>query len=106
MATCENLQLVKFTYHSRKRYWSIIDQAMDKMNWIQPNDLSFCTHFVISMLFLSVKASRPMMYQYLTVDVIKSIKGKHGTIDQTMFKTIDQYRFDSLIFEEAHLKVI
>ena len=58
------------------------------------------------MLFLSVKASHPMTYQFLTVDMVQSIKGNCGTIDQTMFKTMEQYGFDSLIFEESHLKVI
>ena len=103
-ATYENLQLV-VPFHEEK-YWSIIERARDGGNWIQPIDLSFCTHFVISMLFLSVKASRPMTYQFLTVDMVQSIKGNCGTIDQTMFKTMEQYGFDSLIFEESHLKVI
>ena len=103
-ATYENLQLV-VPFHEA-RYWSIVERAGDSENYIMPNDLSFCTHFVVSLLFLSVKASRPMTYQYLTVEMIESIKGHQGTIDQTMFKTMEQYGFDSLILDESHLTAI
>ena len=103
-ASYENLQSV-VPYHE-KRFLTLITQAKEKDNFIAPNDLSFCTHFIVTLLFLSVKATRPMTYQYLTVDMINSIKGENGTIDQTMFKTMQHYGFDSLIFEETHVKAL
>ena len=44
-----------------------------------------------------VKASRPMTYKHLTVEMIKSI-GENGIINQTLFKTNGKYGFDSLLF--------
>jgi len=41
-----------------------------------------------------VKASRPMTYQYLTVDMIATVREKGGFIDQKTFKTAGKYRFD------------
>ena len=38
-----------------------------------------------SLLFLTVKASRPMTYQYLKVQMVESI-GENGIINQTIFK--------------------
>ena len=44
-----------------------------------------------------VKASRPVTYQFLTVQMIESI-GENGIISQTIFKTKEKYGFDLLIF--------
>ena len=71
---------------------------------VGPYDLSFCTHFIAGVLFLEVKASRPMVYQHLTVDMIKSIKTDQ--IDATIFKTQERYGFDTLIFEANHIHVL
>ena len=103
-ASYENLQTV-VPYHE-PRFLAIINQAREKDDFIPSHDLSFCTHFVVSMLFLSVKATRPMTYQYLTIEMVESIKGNGGTIDQTIFKTMRQYGFDSLIFEEPYVKAL
>ena len=103
-ATYEDLQTV--IPHHEPRFVSIIAHSKEKDSFVPPYDLSFCTHFVVSLLFLSVKATRPMTYQFLTVEMIDSIKGDNGTIDQTMFKTMQHYGFDSLIFDECHLKAI
>ena len=45
-------------------------------------DLSFATTFVVAVLFLLVKTSRPMTYQYLTVPMFRSVNYA-GIIDQT-----------------------
>jgi hypothetical protein len=37
-----------------------------------PHDLSFATSFVVSILFLKVKGSRPMTFQFLTMQMIDS----------------------------------
>ena len=62
-----------------------------------PHDLSFATAFLLTAMFLKVKGSRPMTYQFLTVEMMKSAL-KNGIIDQTHFKTEGTYGFDSLLF--------
>ena len=62
-----------------------------------PHDLSFATLFIVAVLSLMVKASRPMTYKHLIVEMVNSI-GKNGIINQTLFKTNEQYGFDSLLF--------
>ena len=103
-ASFEDLQKV-VPFHE-KRFVDIISKASNKENFITSRDLSFCTHFIAGLMFLDVKASRPMTYQHLTVTMVQSIGGEKGTIDQTMFKTMEQYGFDSLVIEENQLRAI
>ena len=94
-ATLEDLEKV-IPYHS-DRYKQVIRNCEHRNNVIPPHDLSFSTSFVVSIMFLLVKASRPMTYQFLTVNMVKSIT-KEGFIDQTVFKTNDRYGYDTLMF--------
>ena len=50
--------------------------------------MTFATKFVAVYLFM--KGSRRMTYQYLTVDMIATAKEKGGFIDQKAFKTEEQ----------------
>ena len=52
-----------------------------------------------------VKASRPITYQFLTVQMVESIS-ENGIINQTIFKTKEKYGFDSLIFSNDVLTLI
>ena len=52
-----------------------------------------------------VKVSRPMTYQSLTMQMVESI-GENGIITQTIFKTKENYGFDSLIFSNDVLTLI
>ena len=98
-------ELQKFIpYHSEK-YKPIILNASSPFSSIAAHDLSFATSFIIAALFLMVKASRPMTYQFLTVQMVNSI-GENGIINQTIFKTKDKYGFDSLIFSNDVLTLI
>lgn len=101
-ATPEDLQTV-IPYHSEKYQQIILNAASS--TFIPPHDLSFCTAFIVAVLFLMVKASRPMTFKYLTIDMIKSAQ-LNGIIDQTKFKTQDRYGFDSLIFNTNVLTLI
>ena len=106
-ATLDEMQSV-LPYH-QPRFTRIIAEAKKGSDAVRPYDLSFCTHFIVAMLFLDVKASRPMTYQLLTVEMVQSIKeneGQKGVIDQSQFKTSECYGFDSLIFEQQHLEVL
>ena len=44
-----------------------------------------------------VKASRPVTYKHVTLEMIKSI-GENGIINETLFKTNGKYGFHSLLF--------
>ena len=80
-------ELQKFIpYHSEK-HKPIILNASSSFSSIAVHNLSFATSLIVAALFLMVKASRTMTYQFLTVQMVKSI-----------FKTKDKYGFDSLIF--------
>ena len=57
-------------------------------------------------LFIKVKGSRSMTYQYLTVDMIATAKEKDGFIDQKTFKTSGKYGFDSLVLTNADMQVL
>ena len=56
--------------------------------------------FMPIFLFLHVKGTRPMTYQYLRVDMFENAKGNNGFMDQKKFKTATTYGFDSLTLEK------
>ena len=91
-ATLAHLQKV-IPFHAN-RYKKIILNSTTPSSCIASHDLSFATSFIVAVLFLMVKASRPMTYKHLTVEMIKSI-GENGIINQTLFKTNEKYGFDS-----------
>ena len=70
-AKLEELQKV-IPYPSEK-YKQIILNAPSPFTSIAAHDLSFATPFIVAALFLMVKASRPMTYQFLTVQMVESI---------------------------------
>lgn len=102
-ATLEEMQQV-IPYHG-DRFAQILLNASVETTCVPANDLSFCTAYIVAVLFIMVKASRPMTYQYLTVAMIKNIS-PDGIIDQTVFKTQDKYGFDSLIFSQQVIDII
>ena len=65
----EELQKV-MPYHSEK-YIQIILNTSSPFASIEAHDLSFATLFIIAALFLMVKPSRPMTYQFLTVQMVE-----------------------------------
>ena len=83
-AKLEELQKV-ILYHSEK-VKQIILNASSPFTSIAAHDLSFATSFIIAALFLIVKVSRPMTYQFLTVQMVESVS-ENGIINQTIFKT-------------------
>ena len=54
-------------------------------------DLTFSTRFIATFLFLRVKDTWPMTYQYLTIGMVNQGKNNTGYIDQKLFKTADKY---------------
>ena len=88
----ELLEVVKFHL---PRYENTVKICKSNPARVNPSDLTFPTKFVAVYLFIKVKGSRPMTYQYLTVDMIATAKKKAGLIDQKTFNTAGKYRFDS-----------
>ena len=61
-------------------------------------DLTFATQFIATFLFLRVKGTQPMTYQYLTIGMVK--KGKRN---QELFKTAGKYVFDSIVLDKVSI---
>ena len=99
----ELLEVVKFHLPCYKNTVKICKLSQAQVN---PSDLTFATKFVAMYLFIKVKGSRPMTYQYLMVDMIATAKEKAGFIDQKAFKTAGKYGFDSLILTDANMQVL
>ena len=99
----ELLEVVKFHL---PRYENTVKICKSSPAQVNPSDLTFATKFVAMYLFIKVKGSRPMTYQYLTVDMIDRAKEKGGFIDQKTFKTAGKYGFDSLILSDANMQVL
>ena len=99
----ELLQVI--TYHL-PRYETVLKLCRESLAKATPSDLSFSTRFVAVYLFIKVKGSRPMTYQYLTVDMVQSAKTNGGFIDQKKFKTTGKYGFDSLYLTDTSMQVL
>ena len=88
------------------RYEVVLKACKDKPGAVSPLDLSFATKFLAVYLFIKVKGSRPMTYQYLTVEMVRTAKTNGGFIDQKMFKTAGKYGFDSLFLTDTSMQVL
>ncbi|KAK3736446.1 hypothetical protein QZH41_000024 [Actinostola sp. cb2023] len=93
------------TYHL-PRYETVTKLCKEKAKKATPSDLSFATKFVAVYLFIKVKGSRPMTYQYLTVDMVETAKSNGGFIDQKKFKTTARFGFDSLYLSDTSMQVL
>lgn len=102
-ATLEEMQQV-IPYHG-ERFAQLVLMANNKEAIVPSHELSFATAFIVAVLFLMVKAARPMSFQFLTTKMISGINDQ-GIVDQCMFKTQEKYGFDSLIFEKPVLDIL
>ena len=55
-------------------YEQTVKTSQNDGGQVNPSDLTFATKFLATYLFIKVKGSRPMTYQYLTVDMVKAAK--------------------------------
>jgi len=99
----ESLEVVTFQLPS---YENTVKLCKNSPGQVNPSDLAFATKFVAIYLFIKVKESRPMTYQYLTVDMVKTAKENGGFIDQKDFKIAEKYAFDSLIVTDTSMHVL
>ena len=79
-------ELQKVISSDSEKYKQIILNASSPILSIAGHNLSFATSFIVAALFLVVEASRTMMFQFLTVQMVELI-GENGIINQTIFKT-------------------
>ena len=103
-ATLEEMEKV-IPYHTPK-YEYVWTKCNDHVETPSVSELSFATRFIVTFLFLRVKCTRPMTFQYLTLDMVNAAKSNGGYVDQTLFKTNDKYIFDTLILSEDVLKIL
>ena len=103
-ATLEEMERV-IPYHIDK-FKNIIEKCKSQTPLPSRQELCFCTRFVTTYLFLRVKCSRPMTFQFLTLEMIKKAKTNNGFIDQREFKTAERYLFDTLIITEEVLTIV
>ena len=99
----ELLEVVSFHL---PRYEQTVKTCQNDPGRVNPSDLTFATKFVATYLFIKVKGSRPMTYQYLTVEMVKEAKANGGFIDQRTFKTAGKYGFDSVILTETSMQIL
>ena len=86
-ATLENLQDV-IPFHL-EHYKTTLEICQENPRSVTSKDLTFATRFIAVYLFLNVKATRPMTYQFLTVEIFQDAKQYDGFVDQKKFKTAD-----------------
>lgn len=103
-ATLEELLEVVACY--LPRFENIFKACKGKPATVSPLELSFATKFLAVYLFIKVKGSRPMTYQFLTVEMVRIAKTNGGFIDQKMFKTTGKYDFDSLFLTDTSMPVL
>ena len=87
-------------------YENVLKACKDKPGTVSPLELSFAAKFLAVYLFIKVKGSRPMTYQYLSVEMVRSAKNNDGFVDQKMFKTAGKYGFDSLFLTDTSMQVL
>ena len=92
-------------FHS-EHYRNILEKCKAVSATISPADLIFATRFIATVLFIHVKGMRPMTYQYLKVEMFYKAKSTNGFVDQKKFKTVANYLFDSLLFDQASMDLI
>ena len=73
---------------------------------MRSKDLTFATRFIAVYLFLNVKGTRAMTFQFLTVEMFQDAKQWDGFVDQKKFETADSYSFDSFKLDSTSIKVV
>ena len=103
-ASLEEMESV-IPYHIFK-FKEIVNKCKVQQPLPNKQELTFCTRFITTFLFLRVNCSRPMTFQYLTLPMIEKAKQTDGFIDQREFKTTGKYLFDTLILTEEVFMVL
>ena len=62
------------------RYENTVKTCKASPDQVKPSDLTFATKFGVVYLFIKVKGSHPMTYQFLTVDMARTAKDNEALI--------------------------
>ncbi|XP_066924531.1 uncharacterized protein [Clytia hemisphaerica] len=105
-ATLEEMEVV-IPFHM-KQFKKIIEKCSEshEARFLTKGELVFCIRFITTLLFLRVKCSRPMTYQFLTVEMVNKARNNGGFVDQREFKTASRYIFDTLILSDDTIEII
>jgi len=103
-ATIEETEEV-IPYHTRK-YRHVLKQCKAEDTQPSISNLAFATRFIATFLFLRVKFTRPMTYQFITLQMLTAAKANGRYVDQTAFKTEDKYSFDTLILSPGVIQIL
>ena len=103
-ATMKELQQV-IPFHVEK-FNDILSRCRQSPKDVSPTDLTFATRFIVAFLFLRVKGTWPMSYQFLTLEMIEYASKRDSFIDQRKLKTADRYIFDSFRLDKTSRHVI
>ena len=89
------------------RYKKVIELCKSESTFsVSCSDLIFATRFIATFLFLRVKGTRPVTYQFLTVHLFEEGKKNNGYIDQRLFKTADRYVIDSIVLDNTCIAIL
>ena len=88
------------------RFKKVVECCRDNPNDALVSDLTFATRFITTFLFLKVKCTRPMTFQYFTIEMFEKAKGENGFVDQRSFKTKEAFMFDSFIMDLDVIRLI
>ena len=103
-ATVEEMEEV-IPYHTPK-YEYVLKQCSVVGSCPNVSLLAFASRFISTFLFLRVKCTRPMTYQFITLEMLETAKCNGGFIDQTTFKTHEKYAFDTLVLSHDVLQIL
>ena len=103
-ATIDEMEKV-IPFHTPE-FMELCATCTDVENSASINQLTFGTRFLITFMFLRIKCSRPMTFQFLTLEMFESAKKNGGFIDQTQFKTQTEYIFDTLVLSQAVINIM
>ena len=96
-ATLEEMEAV-IPFHMNEFRTIIQKCSSEEARYLTKGELVFCIRFITTLLFLRVKCSRPMTYQFLTVDMVNKARTNGGFVDQREFKTASRYTLSYLTF--------
>lgn len=103
-ATLEELQAV-VPFHT-PRYEAVLNKCKQGGSTLTTTDFAFANRFITTFLFLRVKCTRPMSFQYMTVQMVEEARTNGGFIDQSKFKTEEKFHFDTLILSDDVLDIL
>ena len=89
-----------------EKFNDILNRCKQYPKDVSPMELTFATKFIAAFFLLRVKGTRPMSYQFLTLEMIEYASKTDSFKDQRKFKTADRYIFDSFWLDKTSLHVI